>query len=203
MGRNGETLSEAANACSESGAPAIPIVCDIGKTETIEGAVAQAVDGLGGLNFLINCAGIYIGAKAQEVDLDPWDNMLDVNLKAHYHLARHTLPEINKVPGGAVIKIGSLGLSYSGAGLHLAVSRGVDGFSEALFEDVREFGTKVCVIRPGYVNTLLARSDRTDPNLMIQPEDISRTILFVLTMPGTACPTEIVMRPQRSPYRSK
>ena len=86
--------------------------------------------------------------------------------------------------------------------MQLAITRGIDGFSDALFEDVREFGTKVCVIKPGYVNTPLARSDRTDQNLMIQPADVSRTVLFVLTMPGTACPTEIVMRPQRSPYKS-
>ena len=87
--------------------------------------------------------------------------------------------------------------------MHVATYFALDGFSGVLFEDVREFGTKVCVIRPGYVNTSLARSDRVDPALMIQPEDISRTILFVLTMPGTACPTEIVIRPQRTPYRAK
>ena len=202
MGRNSEILTELADACAESGVPAVPIVCDIGKTETIEGAVAQAVDGLGGLNFLVNCAGNYVGAKAQEVDLDAWDNVLEVGFKAHYHLARYALPEINKAPGGAVVKIGSVGNTYSGAGMQLAITRGIDGFSDALFEDVREFGTKVCVIKPGYVNTPLARSDRTDQNLMIQPADVSRTVLFVLTMPGTACPTEIVMRPQRSPYRT-
>ena len=74
------------------------------------------------------------------------------------------------------------------------------GFAEALFEDVRESGTKVCTIRPGFVNTSMAASDRLDPALMIQPEDIARAVLFVLTMPETACPTEITMRPQRSPY---
>jgi len=76
------------------------------------------------------------------------------------------------------------------------------GFCEALFEDVREFGTKVCVIRPGFVDTPMARSDRLDRARMIDPADIARTVVFVLTMPDTACPTEITIRPQRSPYRT-
>ena len=92
--------------------------------------------------------------------------------------------------------------SAAGAGMRLAVYRALAGYAEALFEDVRESGTKVCTIRPGFVNTSLAASDRLDPALMIQPDDIARTVLFVLTMPETACPTEITIRPQRSPYRT-
>jgi NADP-dependent 3-hydroxy acid dehydrogenase YdfG len=44
-------------------------------------------------------------------------------------------------------------------------------------------------------------SDDIDPTLMIQPEDIAQTVLFVLSLPDTACPTEIKILPQRSPYR--
>ena len=74
------------------------------------------------------------------------------------------------------------------------------GYAEVLFEDVREFGTKVCTIRPGYVNTALVRSDDLDSELMIQPEDIAQAEQFVLSMAGTASPTEITILPQRSPY---
>ena len=200
MGRSHEGLIEAANACAEAGTAAFPVVCDIAQTETIESAVKQVVDTLGGLNFLVNCAGVHEHGKAQDVDLAAWDSMLDINLRAHYYLARQALPEINRQPGGVIIKIGSIVGSHSGAGLHLAASRGLDGYAGAVFEDVREFETKVCTIRPGFVNTSLAASDRLDSALMIQPEDIARTVLFVLTMPETACPTEITIRPQRSPY---
>ena len=203
IGRNAEALAETANACAKAGAQAVSIVCDISQTATLEGVATDAIRKLGGLNYLINCAGTYYGGKGQEVNLDAWDTMLDINLRAHYYLSRYTLPEINKQPGGAIIKIGSITGTASGTGMHVATCHALDGFSGALFEDVREFGTKVCVIRPGYVNTSLARSDRVDPALMIQPEDISRTILFVLAMPGTACPTEIVIRPQRTPHRAK
>jgi 3-oxoacyl-[acyl-carrier protein] reductase len=77
----------------------------------------------------------------------------------------------------------------------------LEGLAEAMFEDVREFGTKVCTIKPGWVNTPLVVSEEIDPVLMIQPEDIAQTVLFVLSLPETACPTEIKILPQRSPYR--
>ncbi len=200
MGRSQERLSETAKACAEAGTEAIPVVCDIAQTATVEGAVRHAIEALDGLNYLINCAGVAERSKADEGDLATWDRMLDVNLRATYHLARHALPVINKSPGGAVIKIGSLRASYSGGGAFHATARALDGYADALFEDVREYGTKVCTIQPGYVNTSMVASDRLDPALMIQPEDIARTVLFVLTMPDTACPTEIIIRPQRSPY---
>ncbi len=201
MGRTLDRLTEAADACAEAGTPATPIACDIAQTATIQGAVGKAIDSLGGLNFLVNCAGVYKRSRADDGKMQTWDQVLDVNLKGTYHLARYALPEINKSPGGAVIKIGSIPSAYSGAGAVLATSRGLDGFADAMFEDIREYGTKVCIIRPGFVNTEMVSKDRLDPARMIQPDDIARVVLFVLTMPENACPTEITIRPQRSPYR--
>ena len=203
MGRSQERLTDTAKACAEVGTQAIPVVCDIAQTPTIEDAVHKAIQALNGLNYLINCAGVYERSKADDGDMETWDQILDVNLRGTYHLARHALPEINKSPGGAIIKIGSFPSSYSGVGAFLATTRGLDGYADALFEDVREYGTKVCTIRPGFVNTamaVMAASARVNPALLIQPDDIARTVLFVLTIPETACPTEITLRPQRSPY---
>lgn len=201
IGRNREALVAIAEECIAAGTNAFPIVCDISKISTIEAAVSEAIKKLGGLNILINCAGVSIDGKLHEADLDDCDTILDTNLRSHYYLARFALPEINRQPGGAVIKIGAVNHPRSGVNVYLAANRGVEGYAEALFEDVREFGTRVCTIKPGYVNTPLVRSDDLNSALMIQPEDISRTVLFVLSMPETACPTEIVILPQRSPYR--
>lgn len=200
MGRNPEKLAETTQSCNDAGSSAISIVCDVAQPATIEAAVRQAIDQLGALDFLINCAGVYEETRGDDGDLQTWDKVLNVNLKATYYLARYALPEINKSSAGAIVKVGSIAPSYSGAGAYVTTSRGLDGFGDALFEDVREHGTKVCTIRPGFVNTPMAVSDRLDPSRMIQPEDIARTVLFVLSMPSTVCPTEITLRPQRTPY---
>lgn len=201
IGRNEDALLEVADKCQTLGTQAIPIKFDISDIQSIQGVVADSIDKLGGLNYLINFAGTHKSGKAYEVDLEDWDTMLDTNFRATYHLARYALPEINKSPGGAVIKIGSIAGAYAGGGMHLASTNGLEGYGRAMFEDVREFGTKACTIRPGFVATSMSKSERLDSELMIQPEDIARTVLFVLTMPGTACPTDIEIRPQRSPYK--
>jgi NADP-dependent 3-hydroxy acid dehydrogenase YdfG len=200
IGRNEEAITALAQACTDAGTRAFPVVCDIAKTATIESTVADAIAGLGGLNYLINCAGISKEGKLHETDLADCDAILDTNLRSQLYLARYATPEINKNPGGAVIKIGAVHHPYSGASTYLAANLGGEGLAEALFEDVREFGTKVCNIKPGWVNTPLVKSEGIDKALMIQPEDIAQTVLFVLSMPATACPTEIVILPQRSPY---
>jgi NADP-dependent 3-hydroxy acid dehydrogenase YdfG len=201
IGRNEQALETLTQTCIEAGSKAFPLVCDIANTATIEGAVAEAITGLGGLNYLINCAGISREGKLHETDLADCDAILDTNLRSHLYLARYATPEINRNPGGAVIKIGAVHHPYSGASTYLAANLGGEGLAEALFEDVREFGTKVCNIKPGWVNTPLVESEEgIDKALMIQPQDIAQTVLFVLSMPETACPTEILILPQRSPY---
>ncbi len=200
VGRNEKAINVLAKTCIDAGAKSIPLVCDITRINTIESTVNTAIDLLGGLNYLINCAGISADEKLHETDLTSSEAILDTNLRAHMYFARYTLPEINKHTGGAVIKIGAVNHPYSGVNTYLAANLGGEGLAEAIFEDVREFGTKVCTIRPGWVNTSLVKSDGIDPSLMIQPEDIAQTVLFVLSMPDTACPTEITILPQRSPY---
>ena len=202
MGRNEAAINGLVNQCIEAGASAHPVVCDIAQVSTIEAAVASAIDALCGLNYLINCAGISNEGKLHEVDPLECDRIIDTNLRAHYYLVRYAAPEINKTAGGAIIKIGAVHHPYSGVNTYLAANLGGNGYAEALFEDVREFGTKVCTIRPGWVNTPLVTDDKgIDKSLMIQPDDILHTVLFMLTMPETACPTEMTILPQRSPYR--
>ena len=85
--------------------------------------------------------------------------------------------------------------------MHTAGTQAIQGYFKVVFEDVREYGTKVSTIRPGFVKTPMSQSDRLDSDLMIQPGDIADTVLFILKMPGTTCPTDIELRPQRSPYK--
>ncbi len=200
MGRNQAAVDAVTERCRETGAAAHTVVCDIARIDTIEAAVATSIERLGGLNYLVNCAGISAHEKLHESDLASSEAILDTNLRAFLYLARFALPQINQQPGGAVIKIGAVNHPYPGVNTYLAANRGGEGLAEALFEDVREFGTRVCTIRPGWVNTPLVKSEGIDKSLMIQPDDIAQTEPYVLSLAQTACPTEITILPQRSPY---
>ncbi len=96
IGRNKEALAATAKDCIDAGTNAFPIVCDISRTSTIKVVVTEAIKKLGGLNFLINCAGVSIRGKLHEADLDGCDAILDTNLRSHFYLARYGLPEINR-----------------------------------------------------------------------------------------------------------
>ena len=202
VGRNEEKLEDIFSSCSPFGFPCFRLSCDISDVLAIEECSKEAIGSLNGLNFLIHCAGDYNKAAADECNLQIWDKILDINLRSTYHFARHTLPEINKAPGGALIRINSRDAPNSGIGIQTIQKRGIDGYMEVLFEDVREYGTKVCTINPGFVNTPMVNPERLNSELMMQPSDIAAAVYFILSTSETACPTEIVMQPQQSPWRT-
>jgi 3-oxoacyl-[acyl-carrier protein] reductase len=103
-----------------------------------------------------------------------------------------------------VINIGSIsGKTGEANGAAYSASKfGLIGFTQSLYEEVREYGIKVAVILPGFVDTPLIPSNRQlDRSKMIQPADVAQTVQYVLTSPPTCCPVEITLRPQKSPYR--
>ena len=201
LGRDKDKLNELEQSCSSGEVRFKSIISDISNIDSIRECSAEAIEYLEGLNFLIHCAGIYNKSTAGECDLEVWDDVLDTNLRSTYHFARHTLPEITKSPGGAVVRINSRDAVNTGIGIQTLQKRAIDGYMEVLFEDVREHGTKVCTINPGFVNTAMVNPERLIPERMIQPSDVSELIKFVLMTSATACPTEISLQPQRSPWK--
>ncbi len=197
LGRSLSLLEEAADACTALGVQAMPVQCDLSQISSLEKVVQQILDKFNTIHILINNAGQYVNGSADQCDLAKWDRALDINLRAMMHLTRHTLPHIKKNTSGAIINIASISgkLIHKGGANYCATKHGVLGYTGCLFEDVRDLNIKVSAICPGYVNTLMAPDHSREK--MIQPEDIAHAVHFILTCPATACPTEIVIRPQR------
>jgi 3-oxoacyl-[acyl-carrier protein] reductase len=119
-------------------------------------------------------------------------------------LAKLLLPAMIAKGEGAVINIGSVsGETGEASGAAYSASKfGLIGFTQSLYEEVREHGIKVAVILPGYVDMPLIPPNRQlDRSNMIQADDIAQAVHYVLTSPATCCPVEITVRPQRTPYR--
>ena len=203
--RNAKALEETAKACSTHGNPALVIPCDLQDTKSIQNLVSETTTRLGGLNILVNNAGVNGSGSADSGDLNAWDLTIDINLRGLIHLTRHALPEIEKSDWGAVINIASMAgrRPFGGAGVYCATKHGVVGFTHALFEDVREKNIKVSAICPGFVSTDMVAGRGLNDQRMIQAEDIAKAVEFVLTYPENACPIEIQIMPQRTPYAAK
>jgi NAD(P)-dependent dehydrogenase (short-subunit alcohol dehydrogenase family) len=186
------------------GGDALAIPTDLAVDEDIKRLVEESQAKWGAVDILINNAGWGKRAPVVGASLTDWDQTFRLNLRAPMVLAKALLPKMIAKREGAVINIGSVsGKTGEANGAAYSASKfGLIGFTQSLYEEVREHGIKVAVILPGFVDTPLIPPNRQlDRSKMIQADDIAQTVLFVLTSPATCCPVEITLRPQRTPYR--
>jgi NAD(P)-dependent dehydrogenase (short-subunit alcohol dehydrogenase family) len=186
------------------GGDALGVPTDLTADEDIQRLVEESQAKWGTVDILINNAGWGKRAPVVGASLTDWDQTFRLNLRAPMVLAKALLPNMIAKREGAVINIGSVsGKTGEANGAAYSASKfGLIGFTQSLYEEVREHGIKVAVILPGFVDTPLIPPNRQlDRSKMIQADDIAQTVLFVLTSPATCCPVEITVRPQRTPYR--
>lgn len=204
VARRAETLTPVAERCRAHGARVLVLPVDVTEAEQVAAAVDRCVDELGGLGVVLNNAGVYAKGSAEVLEPEVFAHVMDVNVNGLMHVTRYALPHLIAAQGGSVIQIASVAGkgSFAGGGAYCASKHAVLGYSESVFEDVREAGVKVTTLCPGFVNTEMVAGRGLLMERMIQPADIAKTALFVAEFPSTACPTEIVIRPQRTPYPS-
>lgn len=204
VARNAEGLEETARQCRALGVKAHVLPCDLTDVSRTKGLVNETVKTLGKLTVLVNNAGQINRAPVGEGDLEKWDEVLDLNVKALMHLTHHAVAALAKAAPSAIINIASVSskITHAGGALYCATKHAVLGYSNALFEDVREKGIKVSALCPGYVNTEMAADQNLNLDRAIQVEDIADAIVWVLRSPATVCPTEMTLRPQRTPFKS-
>ncbi len=201
--RTREQLEEVHREIRDRGGEALVVAADLTRDEEIQRLIDTAQP-WGVVDILINNAGWGKRAPVVKGNVEDWDRTFGVNLRAPMILAKLLLPSMIEKGEGAVINIGSVsGKTGEANGAAYAASKfGLIGFTQSLYEEVREQGIKVAVILPGYVDTPLIPPNRQlDRSKMIQADDIAQAVHYVLTSPATCCPVEITVRPQRTPYR--
>lgn len=166
--------------------------------------LASLVQSCGPVDILINNAGWGKRTPVARAKIEDWDQTLRLNLRAPMILTQKLLPAMIEKGNGAVINIGSVsGKSGEANGAAYSASKfGLIGFTQSLFEEVREHNIKVAVILPGYVDTpMIPPVKHLERSKMIQAEDVAQAVLYVLDSAATSCPVEITIRPQRTPHR--
>ena len=187
-----------------NGAEALSITSDLTRDEEIYRLLAEAQRTYGPVDILINNAGWGKKSTIVRADLNDWDQTLRVNLRASMLLTKMVLPGMIERNSGAVINISSISgkSGEAGSSAYAASKFGLIGFTQSLYEEVREHGIKVSVILPGFVDTpMIPAVKQLDRSKMIRPEDVADAVLFVLNSSAAVCPVEMTIRPQRSPYK--
>jgi 3-oxoacyl-[acyl-carrier protein] reductase len=187
-----------------SGGQAVTVPADLACDEDVDRLLTESQKVFGAVDILINNAGWGKKSTIARANVHDWDQTLRVNLRAPMLLTRSVLPPMIERQGGAIINISSVSgkSGEAGSSAYAASKFGMIGFTQSLYEEVREYGIKVSVILPGFVDTpMIPPVKHLDRSKMIRPEDVADAVLFVLKSSPTSCPVEMTIRPQRTPYR--
>ena len=206
LGRNVEKLSQIAQEIEKfSGCKPVLLPGDITSAEYIDNTVKEAVNRLGGVDILINNAGVAHSTPFEEISEKQYDEIMGANVKGPFMLCQKCLPHLKKSDCGTIINIASVTAhkGYPLQSVYTASKHALIGFSKSLAKEVFEEGVRVHVISPGGVYTDMIKTSRPDltSDGMIVPEDIADIILFILKHRGNAVIDEIsVHRAAKEPF---
>lgn len=196
VGRNRESLEKVAE--EASGVRVIPIEADLSKAESAGTVVDQTVRALGGIDVLINCAGIPQKGPFTEVTQEQWDAVFAVNARAPFFLCQEALPYLKKSSKPIVINISSVvGFKgYINQSVYASSKHALAGFTKVFAKEVQPYGIRVHLISPGGVATEMVTKMRPDidPSELIQPEEIAEIVRFLLTRKGNGTLDEFYIR---------
>jgi NAD(P)-dependent dehydrogenase (short-subunit alcohol dehydrogenase family) len=129
-------------------------VCDIGDRAATQRLVADAVAALGGLDVLVNNAGISgPTASVEQMDPDAWESVLHVNLTGTFNVTRHAIPHLKRSGDGVILIMSSLAgrFGYPNRSPYATSKWGLIGLTKTLSRELGEFGIRVNAILPGAV----------------------------------------------------
>jgi len=175
---------------------------DVRIAEDAEAVVAEAEERFGGVDVLVNNAGIGAYAPAAELTLDDWRRTIDTNLSGAFHFCRACLPRFRKRGGGQIVNVSSLAGRYPFAGgtAYNASKAGLNAFTEALLLDHRNEGITAAIVSPGSVDTEFSpRAGAVGASWKIAPEDVAEAVAFILKMPPRTLVSTVELRPARPP----
>jgi 3-oxoacyl-[acyl-carrier protein] reductase len=179
-------------------------VCDVRDDTQVKIYFASTVERFGGVDILINNAGIGASATVESMSVEEFRAVIETNLCGVFYCCHEAIPLLKKRDGGYIINISSL----AGANAHPRMAAynaskfGLNGFSEALMQEVRHDNIKVSYIMPGSVNTEFGGDKPGDEqSWQLSPEDIAQVVMDLLAYPDRALPSRIEIRPSRPPKK--
>ena len=180
-------------------------LCDVQVEEQVKGAIDSCQRRFGGVNILVNNAGIgIIGKTVEEMLPDEFRETLETNLFGVYYFCHNAIPLMRQAGGCYIINISSLAGQnpHPKMAAYNASKYALNGFSEAMMQEVRQDNIKVSYICPGSVNTYFGGDTPTDDqSWQLQPNDIAEIVVGLLEMNERALPSKIEVRPSKPPAK--
>jgi len=201
VARRQDRLDELVAHIQAAGGEALAVVGDARDEQTALGAVKSATDAYGGIDILINNAGVGNYKNLVDTSADEFDEMMDSNVRSTFLFSRHVVPGMIERKSGTVLMISSMAgiYGFGGEAVYCATKFAQVGFAQALDKELRPHGIKVGVICPGGVKTEFALGKgRTEQSVaqsgMLEPEDVANATVLACTQSSNSRIIEIQMR---------
>lgn len=142
---------------AELGARAEIFPCNLGDRDARSSLISNVIEKMGGLNILVNNAGITRDNLAMRMKDEEWDQVLDINLTASFELSRACLRPMMKARGGRIIGVSSVAgvVGNAGQANYAASKAGLIGMSKALAQEVASRGITVNCVAPGLIESAM------------------------------------------------
>ena len=201
-GTSAERLHEAANELANHAAAdrVLPVVCDVREAPSVESAMRVIEGRFGGIDVLVNNAGVGVGAPIADLSEDEWHRIIDTNLTGVYHCCKAAIPRLRRRGGGWIINISSLASKnpFVGGAAYCASKAGLNAFSEALMQELRYDNIRVSYVLPGSVATgFSGRTSTAGEDWRLSPDDVAQVILDLLSHPARSLPSRVEIRPSK------
>jgi len=199
LARNAEEIGELEHEIDEAGGKALSMVCDVSNEQQVNDVVAEVIRDFGRIDCLINNAGIGVFKPAEEITVEDWDRVMDVNVKGTFLLTRAVLPSMKSAGSGHILGIASdvSKRTFASGSLYTASKYAQHAFFESLRREVRQLGIKVSVVYPGLVDTYFHQAEQGEPQQakFLHADDIAAAVSYILHAPPHVLVDELMIHP--------
>ena len=176
---------------------------DVRKPAEAARAIEDAVSAFGGLDILINNAGVGAFANVADMSVEEWHQVIDTNLSGVFYCCHAAIPHLRRRGGGWIINISSLASrnAFAGGAAYCASKAALNQFSEALMQEVRHDDIRVSCVMPGSVATEFGRGSTAKSGWALTSEDVAQVVMDLLAMPPRSLPSRVELRPSKPPRK--
>lgn len=194
-------VHDLAHSLSSEGLCVEGVRLDVGDKTSVDAVFSDIVSRHGRCDILINNAGTDLTVSVEDMPIEQWQRIMDINLTGPFMAAKAALPHMRKQGSGYIVNIVSTAAkrAWPNASAYHASKWGLLGLSHALHVEGRPLGIKVTAVISGGLQTpfLLDRFPDIDVSTLQDPANVAETVRFVLLQPaGTVIP-EIMVLPMR------
>jgi len=209
VARRAERLKDLAAQIEADGGQALARAADVTDEQDATRAVEDAVGHFGGLDILVNAAGMTQTGKVENGDLSDWRYVFELNFWAGLYTARAAIPALKAKGGGDIVNISSTaGRRAVGAtfGPYAASKFALTAFNESLRAEVTLAGIRVAIIEPGATATEIHEHikdekvreftrNHVEKDGAMQADDVAAAVVFVVSLPPRVNVSQLVIRP--------